>query len=71
MNELTSLRKELENAYKTSNIYKGKLITLKEEIVGDEKLKACVNCNKSFHAKFNRDKDCIYHPGKIKFYSCK
>ncbi|CAG9316275.1 unnamed protein product [Blepharisma stoltei] len=31
----------------------------------------CKNCKKEFVPKQNRDGECFYHPGKMKYYSCK
>jgi hypothetical protein len=37
----------------------------------EEKEKLCINCHKYYHPRLNNDMACSYHPGKIKFYSCK
>ncbi|CAG9329343.1 unnamed protein product [Blepharisma stoltei] len=40
--------------------------------IGDEKIShRCKNCKKMFIAKQNRIGECFYHPGKLKYYSCK
>lgn len=33
--------------------------------------KTCINCHENYYPKFNSGKLCIYHPGKLKYYSCK
>lgn len=35
------------------------------------KPKQCIHCLKSFIPKFNEERSCLYHPGKIKYFSCK
>ena len=34
------------------------------------KEKECIHCHEKFIPKFNNHKSCLYHPGKIKYYSC-
>ena len=34
------------------------------------KEKECIHCHEKFISKFNNHKSCLYHPGKIKYYSC-
>ena len=31
----------------------------------------CKNCKKSFIAAWNKENSCTYHPGKMKYFSCK
>ena len=33
--------------------------------------KICLNCHEAYYPSFNTDKLCIYHPGKLQYYSCK
>lgn len=33
--------------------------------------KICMNCHEAYYPSFNTDKLCIYHPGKLQYYSCK
>lgn len=35
------------------------------------KNKMCIHCNSNFIPKFNEEKSCLYHPGKIKYFSCR
>ena len=65
------LRKEVEQTYKVANGYKKELNKLKVDIIGGEKEKVCVNCHNPFYPKINNMDSCQYHPGPIKFYSCK
>ena len=69
--EFNELKTQLEQSYKEGNVFKQMLMKLKEEIIGDEQEKTCRNCHQCFHPRLNRPDSCLYHPGKIKFYSCK
>lgn len=35
------------------------------------KKKFCIHCHLEFIPKFNDDKSCLYHPGKLQYYSCR
>ena len=70
MEELNTLKIDLEKAYRNTNEANEELLRLKEEISGNEREKVCVNCKKIFHPRLNNNDSCVYHPGKIKFYSC-
>jgi hypothetical protein len=37
----------------------------------NNKEKFCLHCHKTFLAKGNDDLNCFYHPGKVKYYSCR
>lgn len=71
LSEILRLRKELEATYKLANGYKQELNKMRTEITNDGLEKNCVNCHKPFNPKLNTDASCVYHPEKIKFYSCK
>ena len=49
-----------------------KEIILKYSLIEKEKNKEkeCIHCHEKFISKFNNHKSCLYHPGKIKYYSC-
>ena len=61
----------MEQAYKVANGYKKELNKIKADIIGKDKEKECVNCHKPVYGKLNTEDSCQYHPGTIKFYSCK
>jgi hypothetical protein len=35
------------------------------------KKRFCIHCQIHFIPKFNDDKSCLYHPGKLQYYSCR
>jgi len=35
------------------------------------KSKFCIHCHQYFVSKVNDDKSCLYHPGNLKYYSCR
>ena len=49
-----------------------KEIIIKYSLIDKEKNKEkeCIHCHEKFIPKFNNHKSCLYHPGKIKYYSC-
>lgn len=49
-----------------------KEIITKYSLIDKEKNKEkeCIHCHEKFIPKFNNHKSCLYHPGKIKYYSC-
>jgi hypothetical protein len=49
-----------------------KEIITKYSLIDKEKNKEkeCIHCHEKFISKFNNHKSCLYHPGKIKYYSC-
>ena len=71
MTEITTLHKGLAEAYKKCNYASGELSKFKIDVSKDEAEKQCINCHQSYHPRLNTDTSCNYHPGKIKFYSCK
>jgi chromosome segregation ATPase len=38
---------------------------------GEKISKMCMRCKREFIPKQNKEGDCIYHSGKLKYYSCK
>lgn len=48
---------------------------LKEDLermnAGEKVCKMCIHCKKDFIPKQNKEGDCVYHSGKLKYYSCK
>ena len=38
---------------------------------GERICKMCMHCKRDFIPKQNKEGDCIYHSGKLKYYSCK
>jgi chromosome segregation ATPase len=43
-----------------------------ERMNSDERVsKMCMHCKREFIPKQNKEGDCIYHSGKLKYYSCK
>jgi hypothetical protein len=63
--ELIEENRRLE---KVNTNLKDKLQIHENEI---NKVKVCVHCNKNFISKDNDEKSCCYHPGKLKYYSCR
>lgn len=37
----------------------------------NNKEKFCLHCHNNFYLKGNEDLTCFYHPGKVKYYSCR
>jgi len=48
---------------------------LKEEINKSQKeqnaLKQCMRCHEKFSPLLNNEQACVFHPGKLKYYSCR
>lgn len=38
---------------------------------GERICKMCLHCKREFIPKQNKEGDCVYHSGKLKYYSCK
>lgn len=37
----------------------------------NNKMKFCTHCHQNYHTKTNEEENCIYHPGVLKYYSCR
>jgi len=68
---MNKLIQALKDSYRVQNSLAKELQDLNEDLSSFEKAKKCINCRKMFSPKENTDTSCVYHPGKIKFYSCK
>lgn len=42
-----------------------------KQALEDYKEKRCTNCKLMIVPKFNDENSCVYHPGRMKFFSCK
>lgn len=69
--ELAKAGEELREAYKKLNFANEKIAALEREVTQENSEKKCINCHQYFHPKLNTDESCVYHPGKIKYYSCR
>ncbi len=64
----------LENSnkkLKKINEYLSEKIRIREEKEKKEKPKKCQNCGILYLESTNSDTSCLYHPGKIKYFSCR
>lgn len=59
------------NKLKKINEYISEKIRLREEKEKKEKQKKCQNCGTLFFESTNSENSCSYHPGKIKYFSCR
>lgn len=59
----TNKKLETSNSMLNSN-----LMVYEEE---NNRMKFCNHCHKNFSIKEKDDNSCIYHPGELKYYSCK
>jgi hypothetical protein len=71
MGEISALHAGLIDAYKKCNYANGELSKFKIDVSKEEAEKLCINCHQSYQTRLNTETSCNYHPGKIKFYSCK
>jgi hypothetical protein len=66
--EISKLKEQNKNLFEECEKLKKQL--LKNE--GDKnKINLCIQCKEYFLVKFNNERSCLYHPGKIKYYSCR
>lgn len=65
------LNQALKENLKLLNSTREELAHVKQEIAKQTTEMQCINCHKFYHPKVNGETACSYHPGKIKFYSCK
>ena len=63
--QLKGNNKTLEEMNKVLNT---QLICYEEQI---NRKKFCKNCHQNFSLKEKDEQSCIYHPGEMKYYSCK
>ncbi len=60
----------LSKAFAEVTALRGALAKLRVEDV-EEEVSQCANCHEYFHPKMNGENSCQYHPGMMKFYSCR
>ena len=65
---LDSLINEISQVETENKTLCEKVTCIEEELCA---VKLCIHCNSEFTKKINREDSCIYHPGKIKYYSCR
>jgi len=66
--QISKLKEQNKNLFEECEKLKKQL--LKNE--GDKnKINLCIQCKEYFLVKFNNERSCLYHPGKIKYYSCR
>ncbi len=68
---MKSLHEDLKSGFNECNAAVEEMRKLKKELSGGEQEKRCVNCHKCYHPRLNTATSCVYHPGKVMFYSCK
>jgi hypothetical protein len=71
LSELNTLIQSVKDSFRLVNCATEELKVLKEELNSADTEKECINCRENFFPKENTDTSCVYHPGKVKFYSCK
>ena len=69
-NEIQSLENS-NKKLKKINEYISEKIRIREEKEKKEKPKKCQNCGILFLESTNSETSCSYHPGKIKYFSCR
>jgi hypothetical protein len=78
-NDIANLYKKKDDYIKSLEYINNKLndinalflkqIELQEQ--ESNKKKFCLHCHQNFFAKQNEEDNCIYHPGVLKYYSCR
>ena len=64
--------KEYENSNSTLKLTTEDLHQDLERMnIGERICKMCMHCKREFIPKQNKEGDCTYHSGKLKYYSCK
>lgn len=62
------LRNTNKNLEEMNAVLATQLLTYEEE---NNRMKFCIKCHQNFSNKDKDEINCIFHPGELKYYSCK